>query len=515
MPVEPSPSAPCPEPVVIPSHESPAAAPAAAAGARSRTAPAVVTLDGVRWRCAPEFLDCLRFLLSDAGERIRHTDAKRITVHRYHGTTFYKKHYINTGYPGRPLKYLLKSSPARAEWHKAAQIEARGVPVVRHCAFGERWTWTGLAESILITEGFAGEMLNRSARRDTDDLQFALGRFLRESHDRGVLQRDLQSNILVGIDTPELRRVDVYHARLRGNVSPKQRLDNVALLGMSVPLHDAFFRGYGWDAEQMRLTRERIEAIRRARTYSRSRRCLRRNSEFGARRFGGLKWHLRLASLDADLERILRDPDAALADAARVFKGPGHTATVAQVGRWVVKRANLRSIGSVLKDLFRPSRSLLAYRKAHHLELLGIPSPLPVATAERRWLRFLRHGYLVTEAIEGARNLGEVLARSSRVPVSVRRQLAALVARLHDEGFSHRDLKETNLLVDTSERVFLIDLDGLTWGCRVSERRAAADLARLARAASRYAAVTRGDRVAFLKRYCRTRGLTRVPRLPA
>ncbi|HXG49402.1 MAG TPA: lipopolysaccharide kinase InaA family protein, partial [Methylomirabilota bacterium] len=251
------------------------------------------------------------------------------------------------------------------------------------------------------------------------------------------------------------------------------------------------------------------------RLHSRSRRCLRRNSEFAPRRFGSLKWHLRLASLDAELERILRDPDAALARAERVFKGPGHTATVAQIGRWVLKRANLRSLGSVLKDLFRPSRALLAFRKAHHLELLGIASPLPVAAAERRWLRFLRHAYLVTEAVEGAQNLGEVLARSPRAPACVRRQLATLVARLHDEGFSHRDLKETNLLVDTKERVFLIDLDGLAWRFRITERRAAADLARLARAASRYAAVTRADRIAFLKRYCRARGLTRVPRLPA
>jgi tRNA A-37 threonylcarbamoyl transferase component Bud32 len=467
--------------------------------------------DGVRWHCEEQFVPQLEVLLLDKGRTTRQSHAKLITVHEVNGVRFFKKHYVNSAVVGRPFKYWFKPSPARREWRLAREIARRGVPVVRHLAYGERWSWRGLEESILITEGFDGQPLVEAAGRQSDAVQAALGRFLRQHHDHGVLQRDLQRNILVHPATGELRRVDVQHARLLRTVTEDQRRANLALLNATVPLSDMFFRAYGWTPAQAHATRLLSEAIRRARVHSRSKRCLKRNSEFAPRRFGRLRWHVRLKFLDEHLRGVLTDPDGFLATRAHLFKGPERSSTVGSAGGVVVKRFNLRKPANLLKDLFRPSRALRAFRKAYHLETLGLPTPRPLAAAEQRVLRCLLRSYLVTEEVPGARDLGRYLARVPRVESAVVRQLAELVGRLHAEGFSHRDLKETNLLLDPAGRVYLIDLDGLAFLRRVSDERAAADLARLARAVASFSSVTDADRAAFLRHYCRVRQVRRLP----
>ena len=70
-----------------------------------------------------------------------------------------------------------------------------------------------------------------------------------------------------------------------------------------------------------------------------------------------------------------------------------------------------------------------------------------------------------------------------------------------------------NLVVDDRGCLHLLDLDGLKFLDVVPDRRAAADLERLARGVNRFPSVQAGDRVAFLRRYCRARARRTVPRL--
>jgi len=469
--------------------------------------------DGVRWQCQPAFAEQLDRLLADPGLVTRKSHAKLITKHELEGVTFYVKHYINSEVPGRPLKYFFKPSPARHEWEMALQIENCGVPIVRHLAYGERWSLGGLQESILITEGFDGLTLVDIPHQQSPETQAGLGKFLRLNHDRGALQRDLQRNILVHSDPLEFRRVDVYHAVVKAEVTEDERRENLALLSATVPLRDEFFAAYGWTPVQAGLTRQRADDIRRSRHYSRSDRCLKRNSEFSSERIGGLKWHARKRFLSEQVRTLLADPEQWLRTRARLFKGFERSSTVGAGDGVVLKRYNFKKPGNLLKDLFRPSRALQAYRKAHHLELMKIASPRPIAAAERRWGRILITSYLVTEEIPEARDLGAYLSSVSRPDRNVIRQIAQLIGRLHEEGFSHRDMKETNLLLDGNLKPFLIDLDGLKFLHRIPEARAAADLERLARAAAKYSCVTRLDRMQFLREYCRARRLARVPKL--
>jgi len=92
------------------------------------------------------------------------------------------------------------------------------------------------------------------------------------------------------------------------------------------------------------------------------------------------------------------------------------------------------------------------------------------------------------------------------------RQAAALIARLHDEGFSHRDLKESNMVLDADGRLFFIDLDGVNFEGELTESRAARDLSRLLLVQSKHPVLNARHRLSFLLAYCRARRIKSVPR---
>jgi tRNA A-37 threonylcarbamoyl transferase component Bud32 len=452
--------------------------------------------DGVRWEVVPDFAPLLEPVLKAAGERVKESPAKIVTRHAVAGRGFYVKRYRHDAVPFRPWKFLFKPSQARTEWELAQQMESRGVPIVGHLALGERWSKGALRESILITAGFDGWPLNEVKGVEP----FAVLQFVEQLHKRGVLHEDLHpANILVRRQPLELRLVDLHGAKVKQQLTPEERAENLALLRVSFPIPVS-------PEVQRSSTQTRQRLL-----FRRSKRCLRRNREFEIERAGGLKWHIRVPFCNATLRQILQDPDRFLESQAQILK-PGRTSTVGRNDGVVLKRFNLRKFFSLVKDLGRSSRARRAYQQAYHLELLGIPTARSIATADRRVCGLLTRSYFLMQEIAGARDLGTIL-RGGDPPAGLIEQVAALVARLHEEGFSHRDLKETNLMLDDRDTLHVLDLDGLKFMERVPERRAALDLLRLARGTGAYPAVTRRHRVQFLVKYCRLRELRRVPRL--
>lgn len=449
--------------------------------------------DGFRWELQPEVEPWLGPLLAEPGHRIKDAPAKRVSRHEAGGRVFYVKRYRHDAVALRSLKFFLKASPARKEWQMAQQLEALGVPTVRHVAHGERWDGRGLRESILITEGFEGQPLHEVPGL----APAAVMEFVARLHECGVLHDDLHSdNILARADPPEFRLLDLDKTRIKPSLTAAEREDNLAFLAISFPLP---LTG--------RAAARRIE-LRRRLLHERSRRCLRHNREFAPQRHGGLTWRVRLPLLTPEAGRVLADPDEFLRARARILK-PGSTTTVGVADGLVLKRFNFRKLLNLAKDLLRRSRACRAFRKSYHLELAGVPTARVVAVAERRRAGFLARSYQLMEEIPGATTLQKFLRAGGRPNRELIREAARLVARLHDEGFTHGDLNERNLVLDAQGRLFLIDLDALEFAPRA---RAAVDLGRLARDVSKHASVTRADREAFLRHYCRARKLRHIPR---
>jgi len=391
--------------------------------------------------------------------------------------------------------FLIRKPPAEEQFQAGLRLESLGVPVVRFLACGVGRSFRGVEESILITEAFDGVPLRTPGVTDWS----AVLLFLQAMHDKGVIQPDLHAgNLLVRSDNGELRLVDVGHVEFKRRITPAERLANLAFLKLSVPIP---------------LPREAdllVPALRKRVYRRRSRRCLKENREFASVCAGGLVWHARRPFLNESLCRIMEDPDGVFENGARLLKA-GRTTTVGSRDGFVLKRFNLVKPANVVKDLFRGSRAKRTYRLAYQLELLGIRTPRPLAFAERKKAGFLLKSYGVCEEIRDSRTLAALLNVDRPIDPRVVRNLAELIARLHEEGFSYRDPKGSNFLVGGEGEIFLLDLDGLRFGKRISETAAAANLARLARAVGRAPAVGPKERLAFLLQYYRTRGLKGVP----
>jgi tRNA A-37 threonylcarbamoyl transferase component Bud32 len=451
--------------------------------------------DGFRWELQPEVEPWLTRLLAEPGRVIKEAPAKRVSAHEIDGRVIYVKRYRHEAMGLRPAKFFFKPSPARKEWTLAQQLDALGVPVVRHLAHGERWGWRGLRESVLITEGFDGCPLEEVPGLAPS----VVLEFVARLHERGVLHTDLHSgNILARVEPLEIRLLDLDKASIKSALTPEEREDNLAFLGISFPL------------PLTGRAAERREELRRELFHERSRRCLRHNREFAPRRFGGLTWHVRMPLLTSEGVSVLSDPDEFLRARAKILKAGG-TTTVGAADGLVLKRFNFRKLLNLAKDLLRPSRAFRAFRKSYHLELAGVPTARVVAAAERRALGVLLRSYLLMEEIPGATTLQKLLRAGTQPPKSLVREVARLVGRLHHEGFTHGDLNERNLVLDAQGRLLLIDLDALEFTGVVPVTRAAEDLARLARDMAKHTAVTSAVRQAFLRHYCRARGLRRVP----
>lgn len=443
--------------------------------------------DSVRWELQPGFAPLLPGVLAAPARVIKESPQKLVTVHEHDGRRWFIKRYRHSAVPLRPLKFFLKPSQARQEWQLARQLEAINIPVVPHVALGERWGF-GLQESILITEGFDGVTLEEAPGADLHAVVAFVGRL----HQHGVLQQDLHSGNILISTAGEMRLVDLHGTKLFASLTPEQRRRNLARLRLSLPLPVP--------PEVMQLS----EVMRRDFLEERSRRCLRHNRDFAPRHAGGLNWQVRTALLTPAAEAVLVDPDGWLARLPKLIKD-GRTTTVGLADGLVLKRFNFRKLINLAKDLLRPSRARRALRKAYHLELAGILTPRCLAAADRRALGFLLRSYLLMEEIPGAMDLTAYLRRGNAPEPAVIRAAAELLARLHHEGFSHRDLKESNLVLDSCGKLHLIDLDGMDYLGRVSDAQAAADLERLARGVAAYPQVTRAHREHFLRGYWRAR----------
>ncbi len=214
---------------------------------------------------------------------------------------------------------------------------------------------------------------------------------------------------------------------------------------------------------------------------------------------GGLRWQVRSNMLKSHVETILAAPDEFLMR-SRVLKPSRSSAVSAQDGL-VLKRYNFRKWRNLFKDLFRGSKARRCFFRAMQLEQAGVSTARPIAFAGQRFCGISLRSYLLMAEIPQATDLAAWRGDKRRAIHA----LARLIARLHDAGFVHRDLKEGNILFNGHGQPFLVDLDGLSFVRRVKDGQAAADLARLAQAATAQGRATRSDCARFLQTYCRSR----------
>lgn len=218
-------------------------------------------------------------------------------------------------------------------------------------------------------------------------------------------------------------------------------------------------------------------------------------------RFGDMVWTLHGDAMVPRLKAILENPDHALQHRGEILKSTS-AVTVWRDGPFVLKRWAPRTVRALVKDIFRKSYAHRAFSKACRLQSSGISTAVPLAAGDRRTYGILRSSYYLMEGIRAASHLAEQRGRNNKVIYEV----ARLLGRLHDTGFTHRDLKPTNLLFDPEGRAYLIDLEGLRTMQEVSDAQAVGDLSKLARRMIELATLSPSDAATFLEHYCSFRG---------
>ena len=328
-----------------------------------------IKYQGLRWELAPHFESLLPEVLQQRGEPVKTSSVTIVTRHRVANREFYVKRYLHERRGLAPLAYFIRDSKSRREWKQAPQFQARGVAVAPHLAHGERWGWYGLRESVLITEGLPGYVSLLAARDATNpEFQSALGRFLRQMHEAGILYLDISAkNVLYSADEHAFCLIDIDKVQLCPTLDEQQRVAHLATFRSRFALTPAFYDGYGNEFSRHAVEiDQQAAARRRARVARFARICLRHSHEVIRKQIGGLKWHIRRAYLDEALERVLRDPDS--------HAGDHHG--------FVVDRLAFRS-------------GKKAYRRAYGIELMNGSAPRPVAAADKRVLGVVVRGYFV------------------------------------------------------------------------------------------------------------------------
>ena len=412
----------------------------------------------------------------------------------------------------------------------------------------------------------------------------ALAKLIGLMHAQGVLHRDLHcGNVLIPAGAPDKPvLMDLHRMSRRRQLSRHSRAANLAQLFSDRRLWTTrtqrlrFLKHYlaaagaegtlvGW----IRLVEPLARRHSRRLNAQRERRIFATNRYFARLHPGDWRAHVVLASKRAvPGSMACRETltaagwREALADIDALFTGP-NVQVIKDSRSSLIVRRKLR-VGDTeldvyikrphrkhwrrwLTDLFRDSRPLRAFHLGHALLARHIHTALPLAAMEKRAGRFLVDSVLITEAVSaGQADAGDGLGpvdlhlnrflnrylgpkgddeatparQRSRLAQQVLWQLGRLLRRLHEEGFAHRDLKASNLLIhwngspSRAPAAILVDLDGVRRVRRVSTRQEFRGLMRLNVSLLECQAVTHAGRLRMLVGYLRRPGMTHVPFKP-
>ncbi len=501
--------------------------------------------------------------------RVKHNATRTVWRAQLDGSAVYIKHFHAGGAVAR-LKGLLRGSDARRELAFSRHLRGAGVEAIEVLAIGEgkgrAWVVSRAVEPAepldawherVQREGHAGPRL-RSATR-------ALAELVGRMHLAGVRHLDLHSgNILVQEEGGVLHLVltDLHRVTRRRRLTRRGRAKDLALL-----LHDrlhatgraervrflARYLAVTGGPGTLRGWRAMVEPLAQAHSASqyaaRDRRVLGENRYFTRLRLGHWRGHAVLASKRrplwspaAGMEFTPADWQEALADPEALLTGPGGEVVKDSPSSLVVRR-RLRVGGQEVDvhlkrhrrkrpwkaplDLFRTGRAMRAFRNGHALITRRVPTALPLAVLEQRTGPWLRDSVLIVETVEPGEPLRGWLSRRlegegpggrHRLAHALLGKLGALLRRLHEAGYAHRDLKGSNLLVHgrpgAAPEVVLIDLDGMSRPRRLSRRQIFQGLMRLNVSLLECPAVTHAGRLRMLLGYLRRPGSGRVAYKP-
>ncbi len=177
-------------------------------------------------------------------------------------------------------------------------------------------------------------------------------------------------------------------------------------------------------------------------------------------RFTRLTSHYDPRYASDTLERVLRDPDAAVAD-IKPIKDDGGATTVWEITidlhRCIIKRYNRKTPVHGIRRFFQRSRAQNCWLQAQALASIGIAVAPPIAWVQKKTLGLKRGSWLISKRVDGddCHTTFENLKEGDNLLMA---NIVNSLVKLWRAGYSHGDLKATNILIANGNPV-LIDLD--------------------------------------------------------
>jgi tRNA A-37 threonylcarbamoyl transferase component Bud32 len=174
-----------------------------------------------------------------------------------------------------------------------------------------------------------------------------------------------------------------------------------------------------------------------------------------------------------------------------LIKDFGHTRTAVVfmdlgkgIERFVLKQYRPRNFVNALFCTLRKSMVVRAWSMARKMQAAGISIAAPIATVEekRRYLPW--RSYLISLFVPNAVNLKEYVSKEGTTSLhdgELIRNLGHAIGNLHARGFTHGDLKWSNILVQDMNAARIpvfVDLDHVAYREGSADIRRARDLAR-------------------------------------
>ena len=120
------------------------------------------------------------------------------------------------------------------------------------------------------------------------------------------------------------------------------------------------------------------------------------------------------------------------------------------------------------------------FRLLYQLAQMGLPVPQVVAAEVQRKNRVFYQGQLITVEITNAKTLAEWIERAP-LTETVWESIGSTIRRFHDQAVYHDDLNANNIMLDSADRIWLIDFDKGSVGSRRGDQWKLGNLKRLRR----------------------------------
>jgi len=434
------------------------------------------------------------------------------------------KHYLPRGI-GRSLLDSLRLPQWERECRMAMKLLEMGVPAPRPIFIAERQKLFLPAEGILATEEIVGgstlkEFLEKGGSI-SQGLLLRLAGFLADLHGKRIHHKDLHwDNIMVGECDQSLWLLDLHRVRM-GFSFNRRRIWNLAqLLGSMGPYLDPalrreFLREYldlssipdSVDEWERKLIRLHLNMCR-THEISRTKRCLHESSSFEKYNWGGFQL-IRTRQIPREvLAKVLKSAEQEESQCIKIDTKVRVRVELVQMPEGplplCVKEFMPRITWRGVPFFRSRKRAERFWMGAWGLKVRGLPAPTCYGMWKPNLLSRGATSGVVMEMIPGE-SLRDRLLRMEDKRDDVRAvslKLAKLLAKMHDKGVFHRDLKASNLIVGEvqgTEEIFLMDLEDVRFKRKLSVREVVRNLTQLDQSSPKW--VSRVTKLRFLASY--------------